>query len=337
MALRSVANPPNPWHGAHVEWIDAPPPARLHVYEEEAKSLVTENDSPDVGFRFGANPYRGCQHACAYCYARPTHEYLDFGAGTDFDTRIVVKTNAHEVLAKELASPRLAGQTIVFSGNTDCYQPLEAHYGLTRRCLEACRVRGAAVAVITKSAIVRRDIDILARLAREGGASVTISVPVLDPAVARAVEPLAPAPRTRFEAMKALADAGVEVGVSCAPLVPGLNDSDAPRILETAHAHGARRAFMTLVRLPSSVLPVFRERMAAAFPERLSKIEHAIQEMRGGAWNDSGFGGRMRGQGERWKTSLALFEATCRRLGMNDSEAQLPRPANLRGRQGELF
>ena len=337
MPLRAVENPPNPWHGAHVEWIDAPPPAQLKVYEEEAKSLVVEHDSPDIGFRFGANPYRGCQHACAYCYARPTHEYLDFGAGTDFDTKIVVKTNAPELLAKELATNRLDGQPLVLSGNTDCYQPLEAHYRLTRRCLEACRARGVGVAIITKGALVRRDIDILARIAREGGATVNITVPFLDAEVARAIEPLAPSPRTRFDAMRALSEAGIEVGVSCAPMIPGLNDSDLPRILEAAQAHGARRAFMTMLRLPASVLPVFRERIATAFPDRAKKIEHAILEMRGGRWNEADFGRRMRGEGERWKMVESLFRVTCRRLGLDDGEARLARPDDKRGRQGELF
>ena len=350
MALRSVDNPPNPWHGAHVEWIDAPQPAQLKVYEEDAKSLITEHDSPDIGFRFGANPYRGCQHACAYCYARPTHEYLDFGAGTDFDTKIVVKTNAAEVLALELAPKRsgrhpLDGQPLVLSGDTECYQPLEAHYELTRRCLEVCRARGVGVAIITKSALVRRDIDLLARIERDGGAMVNITVPFLDPRTARAIEPWAPTPKTRFEAMRALSEAGVEVGVSCAPLIPGLNESDLPQILEQAHAHGAKRAFMTLLRLPTSVLPVFRERMAAAFPERIHKIEHAIQEMRGGAWNDAQFGARMRGTGPRWELTRALFELTCRRLGLNDGEGRLGQPGEARAgasrsarqQQGELF
>jgi DNA repair photolyase len=335
---RPVANPPNPWRSTHVEWLEPPPPARLEVFEEEARSVLARNDSPDVSFRFGVNPYRGCQHGCAYCYARRTHQYLDFGAGTDFERKIVVKVNAPERLALELARPVLRGETIVFSGNTDCYQPLEACYGLTRRCLEVCRDRGNPVAVITKAALVRRDADVLAAIARRSEARVFLSIPFADDRVARRIEPGAPAPARRFETLRALRDAGVPTGVSLAPLIPGLNDSDVPEILERARAAGAEVAFTTLVRLPQEVLPVFRERLAEAFPERARKVESAIRELRGGRWNESRFGARMRGEGPRWEAVRRLFEIHCRRLGYaqrggsdaTDEGARAPR-------QGELF
>jgi DNA repair photolyase len=335
---RPVSNPPNPWHSTHVEWLEEPPAARLEVYEEEARSVLAENDSPDVAFRWSVNPYRGCQHGCAYCYARPSHELLDFGAGTDFERKIVVKTNAPERLALELARPAMRGETIVFSGNTDCYQPLEASYGLTRRCLEACRDRCNPVAVITKAALVRRDADVLARIARQSSARVFLSIPFADDRVARRMEPGASSPSRRFETLRALTEAGVPTGVSLAPLIPGLNDSDAPEILARARAAGAEVAFTTLVRLPLAVLPVFRERIAEAFPERARRIESAIRELRGGKWNESRFGARMHGSGPRWDALMQLFEIHCRRLGFTQREgSDATDEGRAMPRQGELF
>lgn len=330
---RIVSNPPNPWSSRHVEWLDEPPRAELVVYEEEAKSVLSENDSPDVGFRWSVNPYRGCQHACAYCYARPSHQYLGFGAGTDFDRRIVVKTNAPEVLERELARRSWRGETIVFSGNTDCYQPLEASYELTRRCLEVCLARANPIGMITKGALVRRDIDVLARLAQRCAAHVTVSIPFLDDDVGRKVEPGAAAPHKRFEALRALSEAGVETGIAIAPLIPALNEADVPRLLERAKECGATSAFMVLLRLPAEVLPVFRERIAEVLPERTKKIESAILDVRGGRMNDSTFGRRMSGSGPRWEAVERMFEIQCARLGLNERKrSKRPRP-----RQGELF
>ena len=333
--MRPISNPPNPWLSTHVEYLDEVPPAELHVYEERAHSALSENDSPDIGFRFSVNPYRGCQHACAYCYARPSHQYLGFGAGTDFERRIVVKTNIAELLALELARPSWKHETIVFSGNTDCYQPLEASYALTRRCLEVCRARRTPVGIVTKSTLVRRDSDVLAALARGPGASVFVSIPFLDEETGRLVEPGAPSPRRRFETLKLLSAAGIETGVAIAPLIPGLNESDIAGILGAARAAGATKAFLTLLRLPAEVLPVFRERLASAFPERARKVENALREMKQGAWNRSAFGERMRGSGPRWDALERLFEIQCRRLGLNRQRVGAhTRPASV---QGELF
>jgi DNA repair photolyase len=337
MPPRRVANPPNPWLSAHVEWLEEPPEAELEVHEERAVSVLSMNTSPDVPFRWSVNPYRGCWHACAYCYARPSHQHLGFGAGTDFDRRIVVKVNAPEVLALELARASFQREAVVFSGNTDCYQPLEASYGLTRRCLEVAFARRTPVAVITKSALVRRDLDLLARLARAPGAHVTISIPFLDERTARAFEPGAPSPARRFETLAAIARAGIPCGVSLAPLIPGLNDADVARLLERARAAGARTAFTTLVRLPAEVAPVFEARVREALPERWSKIEHALREMRGGALNDPRFGERMRGHGARYEAIQRLFELQCQRLGLNADEAGLSLPARRAITQGELF
>ncbi len=339
---RRVSNPPNPWASSQVEWLGEPPSVELEVYEEEARTIVAENDSPDVPFRFSVNPYRGCQHACAYCYARPSHQYLGFGAGTDFDSKIVVKRNAAELLERELARGRLGEEWLAFSGVTDCYQPLEAAYGLTRACLEVCLARRARVGVVTKSALVRRDADLLARLARAAGARVFVSIPFADEAVARAIEPWAPAPRTRFETLRALAAAGLDCGVALAPLIPGLNEADVPRILEAARAAGARHAFLIPLRLAAEVRSVFEERLRAALPLRADKVLSAVRELRAGKHNESAFGARMRGVGPRWEAVRDLFALTCRRLGLSTdaegpTEPLVPESGPRGWSQGRLF
>jgi DNA repair photolyase len=262
------------------------------------------------------NPYRGCFHGCAYCYARPTHEWLGFGAGTDFERRIVVKTNAPELLARAFARPRWRGETVAFSGVTDCYQPLEASYGLTRRCLEVALAARNPVGVITKGALVERDADLLAQLARGPGARVFLSIPFADDEDSRKIEPWAAAPSRRFAALERLASAGVPAGVGIAPAIPGLNDHQIPAILQRAKAAGAQRAFLILLRLPGSVGPVFEARLREAFPARADKVLHAIEELRGGRRNDPRFGSRMRGSGPRWDAIETLFRVTCRRLGL---------------------
>lgn len=338
---RRVSNPPNPWASTEVEWLEAPPDVQVEVYEEDAKSILSKNDSPDVPFRWSLNPYRGCQHACAYCYARPSHQFLDFGAGTDFDSKIVAKRNAPELLRQALARRSWRGEWIAFSGVTDCYQPLEASYRLTRRCLEVCRELDNPVGVITKSALVRRDLDLLGQLAGRAGVHVHLSIPFADEAAARAIEPWASAPRTRFATIRALADAGIPTGVAIAPLIPGLNDSQVPAILEQARAAGATSAFMILLRLAAEVRPVFEERLRAAFPDRADRVLRAHDEMRRaqGATRGS-FGDRMQGQGPRWDAVRGLFELHCRRLGFDavrESELDVLTPDRKPGRQGELF
>ncbi len=308
----------------------------IEVYEEEAKSIIASNDSPDVGFDHSVNPYRGCQHACAYCYARPTHQYLGLGAGTDFDAKIVVKRNAPELLRRELAAPRWSKgrTTIAFSGVTDCYQPLEASYGLTLRCLEICNEFRHPIAVITKGALVRRDTQLLAKMNRRGGAHVSLSIPFASDEDARRIEPFASSASTRFKTLRSLAEAGVPVGVGIAPLIPGLNDSQIPEILERAREAGATSAFLVLLRLPAEVLPVFEERLRAGYPDRAEKVLHALRDMRGGALYRSEFGTRMRGEGPRWQAVHQLFRIHCRRLGLNHDRSETESP---RERQLELF
>ncbi len=337
---RPLANPPNPWATEAIDWEGEPPPAELEVFEEEARSILSENESPDVGFRWSINPYRGCYHGCAYCYARPTHQYLGFGAGTDFDRRIVVKVNAPELLREAFERRSWGGELIALSGNTDPYQPLEAHYRLTRRLLETCLAYRNPVGIITKGAVIRRDVDVLAALAREARCRVTLSIAFADDDTARALEPYASPVRKRFEALAALAQAGVCVGVSLGPIIPGVNDSTIPAVLERARDAGASYAFMILVRLPAEVLPVFDERLAAAMPLRHAKVMHAIRDMRGGRANDPRFVARMRGDGARWQVIEDLFRLHVDRLGLRritDALEDLPTTFRRPRAQLDLF
>ena len=313
--------------------------AALELFEEEARSILSRNESPDVPFVWSLNPYRGCFHACAYCYARPTHQYLGFGAGTDFDRKIVVKTNAPELLARKLASRSWKGELISFSGNTDCYQPAEASYELTRRCLEVCVEFRNPVSIITKGALIQRDVDVLAKLAERTSVRAYLSIPFLDEKRCRLIEPTASPPSKRFESIARLAEAGVPTGVAVAPIIPGLNDSDVAEILERARDAGARHAFPILLRLAPDVAQVFWERVHDALPERAGKIESALRQMRGGRTNDSRFGTRMSGSGPRWDILSQMFETQCRRLGLRTSEdlEELVADRPPEERQGELF
>ncbi|MBI4717051.1 MAG: PA0069 family radical SAM protein [Planctomycetes bacterium] len=316
MKLRVVDNPPNPYLSQHAQWLEPPPLARLEVLEDASASILSRNDSPDIPFTWSVNPYRGCQHACAYCYARRTHEYLGFGAGTDFDTRIVVKPRAPELLRAAFGAKKWQREGVNFSGVTDCYQPLEASYGLTRRCLEVCVEFRNPVVVVTKAFLVVRDADVLAELHRVAGARVLMSVPFLDAATADWIEPQAPPPPRRFEAIRRLSAAGIPVGVLVAPIIPGLNDRDMPRILEQAAAAGAQSAGFTGLRLPGSVAEVFLQRLEQAAPLRAGKVTKLLRNMHGGHLTDSRFGERMRGQGPYWKSIRDLFDLTCRRVGL---------------------
>ena len=314
---RPVNNPPNPWSSTQVEWLEEPPEAKLAIFEEECRSLLSANDSPDIPFRYSVNPYRGCIHACAYCYARPSHQYLGWGAGTDFDRKIVVKTNAPAVLRRELERPSWQGEAIVFSGNTDCYQALEASYELTRRCLELCLEFQNPVSIITKSRLVARDAALLGQIADKAQATAFLSIPFARDEDARKIEPWASKPSLRFEAMRTLREAGVPVGIAIAPVIPGLNDTDIAELLERAREAGARWAFMQPLRLAREVLPVFDERLEEAFPLRAQKVRNAVMEMRGGKMNEAAFGERFRGKGQRWAMIEAMFQANCKRLGLN--------------------
>lgn len=335
--MRPVANPPNPWATSHVEWLGEPPADGVHIFEEDAKSILSENDSPDLQFRWSLNTYRGCFHGCAYCYARPTHQYLGFGAGTDWERRLVVKRNAPELLRAQLSRASWNGELVMFSGVTDCYQPLEASYQLTRRCLEVCREFRQPVGIITKGALVERDVDVLADLARHGAATVFLSVPFADGEDSRAIEPFVALPERRFAAMRALANAGVPVGVSVSPLIPGLNDHQVPEILDRARAAGATSAFHVLLRLPAEVEDVFAARLRTAFPLRAEKVLSILRAMHGGQTNDPRFHERMRGQGARYEVVANLFRTVAKRLGLMPPERPGPSPFRRPFQQGSLF
>ncbi len=333
MRNRRVSNPPNPWASTEVEYLEEAPRTELEVYEDATRQILSKNDSPDVGFSFSVNPYRGCTHACAYCYARPSHEYLSHGAGTDFDTKIHVKLRAPELLREAFDKPSWKGELLVFSGVTDCYQPLEASLRLTRGCLEVCAEYRNPVGLITKAPLVERDIDVLQQLARDARVHVSVSVPFFNEAHARAIEPYVSTPKRRLQTIQTLAKAGIPVGVNVAPIIPGLSDEDLVQVLTAARDAGATRAGYVLLRLPGSVREVFESRLRAALPLRAERVLHRLRETRGGQLYDSRYGVRGRGEGLYAQTIQTLFEGTARRLGFRlgfDDEAASPAPTPFR-------
>ncbi|MBX7096363.1 MAG: PA0069 family radical SAM protein [Myxococcaceae bacterium] len=312
-----VANPPNPWASSVREYLEEVPLAQVEVYEDHSKEILAKNDSPDIGFSFSVNPYRGCNHGCAYCYARPGHEYLSFGAGTDFDTKIVVKRKAPELLRAAFERPSWKGELVMFSGVTDCYQPLEASLEVTRGCLEVCAEYRNPVAIITKAPLIERDLDVLQQLHRDAAVSVAVSVPIWDQDLARAIEPGVATPKRRIQAINTLAKAGLKVSVMVAPIIPGLSDEGLAHVLAAAKDAGASSAGYVLLRLPGSVKDVFAQRLQAALPLRAEKVLHRVRETRGGKLYDSRFGQRGTGTGEYADAIAQTFEATARKLGFD--------------------
>lgn len=311
------------------------------LYRDASRTILAENESPDVGFRLSLNPYRGCEHGCVYCYARPSHEYLGFSAGLDFERRLMVKEDAPRLLRERFLSPRWQPEVIALSGNTDCYQPVERRLGLTRRCLEVFAEFRNPVGIVTKSALVTRDVDLLGELAACGAVHVHVSVTTLDGELARRLEPRAATPERRLEAIAALSAAGIPVGVMAAPVVPGLNDSEIPAILERAAAAGARSAGWVLLRLPPPVDALFADWLERNYPERKERVLHRIRECRDGRLNDARFGRRMRGGGAYAAQIAALFRVGARRAGLDRalpplSAAAFRRPPRS-GDQLELF
>ena len=318
---RDAANPPNRFHTQHVEYDDGegPPPAEITLIEDRSRSILSENDSPDVGFRWSANPYRGCLTACSYCYARPTHEYLDMGAGTDFETKIVVKRQAPELLRAMFDKPSWKGELVMFSGVTDCYQPIERDLQLTKQCLEVCLEYRNPVSVISKHALVERDIDLFLALAEQARFHSSVSLAFTDNAMSRAIEPWASSPDRRMKVIETMAKAGVPVGIMIAPVIPGVNDSQMVELLERAANAGAKHAGWVLLRLPGAVKQVFEERVRVALPLAADKILHRIRETRGGEkLYDSRFHTRGRGEGPYAEMLKTMFDTTVARLGMNE-------------------
>jgi DNA repair photolyase len=336
---RPTANPPNRFAKSRVAYDegDGPPPSSITLLEDHSRSILSHNDSPDLGFSWSANPYRGCVSSCAYCYARPTHEYLDLGAGTDFDTKIVYKPHAAELLREAFDRPSWQGELVMFSGVTDCYQPVESKLRLTRQCLEVCLAYRNPVAVISKHALIERDVELFAELAREAGCHVSVSLAWIDGALARQIEPWAASPERRLRVIETFAKAGVPVSVMCAPIIPGLNDDQLVRVLEAARAAGATSAGWTLLRLPGAVKQVFEERVRVALPLAADKILHRIRETRGGdKLYDPRFHTRGRGEGVYAQTIAALFDTTVRRLGFRDRDEERDLPSRFRRPTNQL-
>lgn len=318
---------------------DPPRSPQTQFLTDSAQSVVTQNNSPDVGFDTSVNPYRGCEHGCIYCYARPTHEFLGFSAGLDFETKIMVKHQAPTLLRRELESPRWRPRVVAMSGVTDCYQPVERELRLTRGCLEVlAEFRNPAV-IITKNQLVARDADVLGELARHEAAAVWISVTTLDAGLAREMEPRASSPNARLGAVAALAEAGVPVGVLVAPVVPGLTDHEMPDILRAAAKAGAKYAGYTTLRLPYGVKDLFAEWLAEHRPLRKEKVLERIRDLRGGKLNESDFKTRMTGEGIFAEQLRALFHLGCRRAGLGEDMPALSAAAFRRaaGEQMSLF
>jgi DNA repair photolyase len=336
--LRPVANPPNPWASCDVEYLAGEAPlAELDVYEDRTRNILAHNDSPDVGFAWSVNPYRGCFHACAYCYARPSHEFLSLGAGTDFDRKIVVKPNAAELLRDAFDQPTWKGELVAFSGVTDCYQPLEASYRLTRGCLEACADYRNPAAVITKAPLVERDIDVMQSLSSVAHFSVMVSIPFWNEIHARAIEPFVTTPARRIRIIERLARAGLRVGVMVAPIIPGLNDEDVGKVLRAACEAGAQHAGMVLLRLPGPVKDIFASRLRTSLPGRADRVLNRIRETRGGELYDSRFGVRGKGEGAYAEAIAALFQQTAQKLGLRTETFAQQEPANtFRRPRGQL-
>lgn len=283
---------------------------------DRSQSLITQNNSPDVPFRYSLNPYRGCEHGCAYCYARPGHEYLGMNAGLDFETRILVKHDAPALLRAELAHPRWTGESITMSGVTDCYQPAERKFRLTRGCLEVMLEAQQAIGIITKNALVQRDLDLLASLAAQQLVHVYVSITSLDDDLARKLEPRTATPQARLRTVRALADAGVPVGVMTAPIIPGLNDQEVPAILEAAKDAGAQSAGYVLLRLPLAVRPIFEQWITEAYPDRAERVLGHIRSTRDGQMNNSQWGTRMRGSGPYAEQIQQAFKVFRKKHGL---------------------
>jgi DNA repair photolyase len=291
--------------------------------EDKSESIIVRNDSPDVGFSAGINPYRGCEHGCAYCYARPYHEYLGFSAGLDFETKIMVKPRAAELLREELSSKKYLPQVLGMSGVTDCYQPAERHFRITRSCLEVLAEFRNPVSIITKNFLVTRDLDVLKELATYDAVHVFISITTLNTDLAAKMEPRASRPSHRLRAVEMLARAGVPVGVMVAPIIPGLNDREIPAVLEAARSAGACEAGYTMLRLPHGVKDVFQEWLKLNFPEKLERIVGAVRAVRGGKLNSTEFGTRMRGEGNYAEQVRQMFHVFRERLGFGAKMREL--------------
>ena len=319
-------NPPNRFERFHLELQEEPDEersVRTEFFLDSSRSILAENESLDVPFKFSINPYRGCEHGCIYCYARPSHEFLGFSAGLDFESKILVKEDAPVLLEQSFRSKSWKPQIVALSGNTDPYQPAERKLELTRRCLEVFLKYRNPVSVITKNSLVTRDLDILKELAKLNLVHVHLSITTLDGDLARVMEPRTSAPARRLEALSVLCGNEIPAGVNVSPVIPGLTDEEIPSILREVAARGAVSAGYILVRLPGAVEPLFLEWIQRALPLRAAKIVGRLKEVRRGRMSDSRFGSRMSGEGKLADSLRDLFLLSCRRYGLNEKEIQL--------------
>jgi DNA repair photolyase len=321
------ANPANRFEKIHLEpdedWNpedDVLP--RTQFLVDHSKTAISYNDSPDIGFSASLNPYRGCEHGCIYCYARPTHEYLGFSSGLDFESKIMVKLNAPELLREELSSPKWKPQILVMSGVTDCYQPVERKLKITRRCLETLLEFRNPVAMITKNSLVTRDIDVLSELAKHQCASVCLSITTLDTDLRKVMEPRTSPPQARLNAIRKLTEAKIPVAVNVAPIIPGLTDHEMPAILKAAHDAGATAAGFTVVRLPYANASLFEKWLETHFPARKEKVLNRIKSMRGGKLYDAEWGKRMRGEGIFAEQITMMFDVARRKAGFSADDGR---------------
>lgn len=310
---------------SHYEWLDPEDVTTLKTkfFEDATKSIVTSNDSPDIGFSYSLNAYRGCEHGCAYCYARPTHEYLGYSAGLDFESKIFVKTKAPELLREKFMSKNWKPAPIFMSGITDCYQPIERKLEITRRCLEVFSEFNNPLFIVTKNALVTRDLDILSDLARKNLVTVSLSITTLDEKLARTLEPRTSTPTAKLEAIKKLSEAGIPTGVMVAPTIPGLTDHEMPNILKEAANAGATRAGFVILRLPYSVKDIFVEWIRKNYPEKADKVINYIKETRGGKMYDSSYETRMSGVGEKAENIAQVFRLFTLKYNLNQDRRRL--------------
>lgn len=348
----AAIQPANPYLPVHVEsdfehvaddkeylaQLDRPPTEYL---PDESQTIIAENDSPDLGFRYSVNPYRGCSHGCSYCYARPYHEYLGLSAGLDFETKVFVKYRAADLLRDFLARPSWRPETIMFSGVTDCYQPAEREFRITRGCIEVAAECRQPIGVITKNVLVIRDLDLLTQLAEHHAVRVSLSITTLDPQLARQMEPRTSTPDARLRTIRELTAAGIPSSVMVAPVIPGLNDSEMPAILRAARDAGADSAGYVLLKLPTTVRDVFTDWLRRSYPDRTARIESLIRSTRGGKLNDSQFGRRQVGTGNIAQLIADTFRIWTAKLSYADDRPPLNRdafrpPQTVRG-QRSLF
>jgi DNA repair photolyase len=305
------------WNAPACDEGDEPPPPRTTVTIQNARTIIARNDSPDIPFDRSINPYQGCEHGCIYCYARPSHAYLDLSPGLDFETRLFAKPNAALLLRAELAQPGYRCEPIALGTNTDPYQPIEREWKITRQIIEVLAECEHPLTITTKGVLIERDVDLLAPLAAKNLVRAYVSIAMLDRELARKLDPRAPSPQRRLEMITALADAGIPVGVSVAPVIPQLTDKDLEAILEAAAAHGARSAMWVMLRLPREVKDLFRDWLAQHYPLRAEHVMSLVQQVRGGRDNDPEFGSRMRGEGLFADLIARRFAVACKRLGLN--------------------